>query len=139
MNLATFWCLSQDFIALVLLTIWTTGLYDLTQAGGTDADAVLSCADIDPNDECLCVPLHEPHAQCFDWIEYFAGSSRCTSKVRLKGYTGARFDKAYHTASPDRPHSSNFMDINSPSGFVRPSCKLTNFQVMRSSFSWLCW
>ncbi|CAE7939449.1 unnamed protein product [Symbiodinium necroappetens] len=56
--------------------------------------------------------------QCFEWIEYFAGSSRCTSKVRLKGYTGARFDKAYHTPSSDRPHSSNFMDINTCSGFV---------------------
>ncbi|CAE7253899.1 unnamed protein product [Symbiodinium necroappetens] len=66
----------------------------------------------------MCASLHEPHAQCFEWIEYFAGSSRCTSKVRLKGYTGARFDKVYHTPSPDRPHSSNFMDINSPSGFV---------------------
>ena len=53
----------QDFIALVLLTIWTTDLYDLTQAGGTDADAVLSCADTYisyPSGEWLCVPLHKP-------------------------------------------------------------------------------
>ncbi|CAE7277947.1 ADS3 [Symbiodinium sp. CCMP2592] len=59
----------NDFVALVLLTIWTTGLYDLSEAGGTDADVVLLCASL-------------------EWIEFYAGSARCTSKVRLKGYTG---------------------------------------------------
>ncbi|CAE7513266.1 unnamed protein product [Symbiodinium sp. CCMP2456] len=50
----------RDFIAVVLLTIWTSGLYDLTE-------------------------------------------------VRLKGYTGARFDKAYHT--PSSASRSGFAEV----------------------------
>ncbi|CAE7261921.1 unnamed protein product [Symbiodinium sp. CCMP2592] len=77
---------SQDFVAIVLLAIWTSGdLY--------------------------------PMKEDFTWLEFFAGTALCTAHVRARGNPGCRFDIQYHE---ERAHlgNSDFMDMNSVSGFV---------------------
>ena len=63
--------------------------------------------------------LHIPVAhvdEAYDWLEFFAGNAACTTFARLQGYRGCKFDLKYNPkASPGR---SNYMDINSPSGFA---------------------
>ena len=55
--------------------------------------------------------------QDFTWLEFFAGAGLCTTHVRGRGNPGCKFDIQYHA---ERAHvgNSDFMDINSVSGFV---------------------
>ncbi|CAK9087129.1 Uncharacterized protein SCF082_LOCUS41189 [Durusdinium trenchii] len=52
----------------------------------------------------------------YDWMEFFAGNAACTTYTRLQGHRGVKFDLKYNQHVP--PGSINYMDINSPSGFV---------------------
>ena len=60
--------------------------------------------------------LASSSAQVYDWLEFFAGHAACTAWVRLRGFRGCKFDLKY--ADKANGHSSNYMDINSHSGFV---------------------
>ena len=54
-------------------------------------------------------------------MEFYAGASACTRNVRMKGYTGARFDlkfAKYMDMSCDA--CTNPFDLASPSGFPCP-------------------
>lgn len=74
----------REFVLLILMVIWTEGLYNLNEV--------------------------------YDWLEFFAGHAACTAWVRLRGFRGCKFDLKY--ADKANGHSSNYMDINSHSGFV---------------------
>lgn len=56
----------------------------------------------------------------YDWMEFFAGNAACTTYTRLQGHRGVKFDLKYNQHVP--PGSINYMDINSPSGFVCFGC-----------------
>ena len=51
-------------------------------------------------------------------MEFFAGSGRCTSSVRMRGNPGCPFDILYNPTDTIPPGSSNYMDINGVSGFA---------------------
>ena len=53
----------------------------------------------------------------FTWLEFFAGSAACTAHVRARGNPGCKFDIKYHQERFGNG-KSDFMDINSVSGFV---------------------
>ena len=56
--------------------------------------------------------------QEFDQFEFFAGVGRLTEFATACGYKAVRFDILDHEPSESDSHSSNFMDLNSASGFA---------------------
>ncbi|CAK9023990.1 unnamed protein product, partial [Durusdinium trenchii] len=86
--------ITQDFILLILLVVFTKGLYDL------DKDFFEEHQRIDD----------------YDWVEFFADNANCTACIRKLRLKGAKFDLKCHKASGG--HKSNYMDINSSSGFI---------------------
>lgn len=53
----------------------------------------------------------------YDWLEFFAGHAACTTYVRLQGFRGCKFDLKYHPNENAPPRNTNYMDVNSVSGF----------------------
>ena len=98
---------TQEFILIILMVIWTSGLYELEPVG------ILRTI----NPQTKKTPFHFRY-EAYDWLEFFAGNAACTTCARLQGYRGCKFDLKYN---PDEkvPHgSTNFMDLNSASGFM---------------------
>lgn len=56
--------------------------------------------------------------QEIDYVEYFAGFGRITSYMKCAMYRAARFDILDHT--PTGNQKTNFMDLNSASGYAFP-------------------
>jgi hypothetical protein len=56
--------------------------------------------------------------EVYDWLEFFAGNAACTTFARLQGYRGCKFDLKYNPQDQVPPGSTNYMDVNSPSGFM---------------------
>ena len=54
--------------------------------------------------------------QTYDYYEFFAGVGNITRQARACGYKAIRFDIKDNQRPPKR--RSNFMDLNSPSGFA---------------------
>ena len=50
-------------------------------------------------------------------IEFFAGKAQLSTCMKAAGYRTASFDILFEDGRLDS-HNSNFMDINSPSGFA---------------------
>ena len=101
-----------------MMVVWTHGLYDLDEVRASEL--YLNCHMIWKLRSLPHIPLHIPVAHAdeasYDWLEFFAGNAACTTFTRLQGYRGCKFDLKYNPeASPGR---SNYMDINSPSGFA---------------------
>lgn len=75
--------------------------------------------------------LSQTHCQCnstvqaYDWLEFFAGHAACTCFARLQGFKGCKFDLKYNSNNRVPPRKSNYMDVNSPSGFVQPGSNYT--------------
>ena len=55
-------------------------------------------------------------AQEFEWLEYFAGLGNLTKCMKSARYKSARFDILDNLHQ--EPYNSNFMDMNSESGFA---------------------
>lgn len=51
-------------------------------------------------------------------MEFFAGNAACTTFARLSGYRGCKFDLKYNPYERVPEGRTNYMDINSPSGFM---------------------
>ena len=56
--------------------------------------------------------------QEFEQFEFFAGVGRVTEFATACGYKAVRFDILDHEPSEAASHKSNFMDLNSVSGFA---------------------
>lgn len=54
----------------------------------------------------------------YQWLEFFAGNAACTTFARLKGFRGCKFDLKYHVENQMRTRKTNYMDVNSDSGFI---------------------
>ena len=54
----------------------------------------------------------------YQWLEFFAGNAACTTFARLKGFRGCKFDLKYHVENQMRTRKTNYMDVNSDSGFM---------------------
>lgn len=59
-----------------------------------------------------------------DYMEFFAGTGNLTQQMRSAMYRAARFDIKDHTPRNKR---SNYMDMNSPSGYAFLSLKFEVF------------
>ena len=66
---------------------------------------------------CMHQVIPKLHRQEYQMIEFFAGKGHLSSCMRASGYSTASFDILY-TDGRKAEHGSNFMDINSPSGFA---------------------
>ena len=51
-------------------------------------------------------------------MEFFAGNAACTTFARCKGFRGCKFDIKYFVENTMRTRKSNYMDVNSDSGFM---------------------
>lgn len=58
--------------------------------------------------------------QVFEWLEFFAGLGNLTRAMKSARYKSARFDLLDNQKPQHR--KSNFMDLNSPSGFAILVC-----------------
>ena len=72
-------CLGKAFVLIILMVIWTEGLYDLTEAWRAISDLAAAL-------------LQNVSLKEYDWLEFFAGRANATHAVRLRGGIGARFD-----------------------------------------------
>lgn len=57
------------------------------------------------------------HCQEFQMLEFFAGKANLSKCMKATGFKTASFDILYEEGRKPE-HNSNFMDINSPSGFA---------------------
>lgn len=69
--------------------------------------------------------------EAYDWLEFFAGNAACTTHARLQGFRGCKFDLKYNPKENVPPRSSNYMDINSPSGFMSVGCILIDSKFLQ--------
>ena len=94
---------------MVLLVIWAGegGLLDMSEV------PVWVCAAGD-----IPAVVHSVLGQDFGWLEFFAGTARCTRHVLARGVAACKFDITYHEQREGR---SNFMDVQGVSGFPFPS------------------
>ena len=75
--------------------------------------------------------------QEFEQFEFFAGVGRVTEFATACGYKAVRFDILDHEPSESDSHSSNFMDLNTASGFAYLGRNSNNVFLFDSVTKWM--
>lgn len=107
---------AQEFVLLVMMVIWTEGLYDLSEEGISTylISGFVHATKAHPT---FLLPIFGTCEE-YQWLEFFAGNAACTTFARLKGFRGCKFDIKYHVENLMRTRKTNYMDVNSDSGFL---------------------
>ena len=76
-------------------------------------------------------------APCRPTIGWSSSLAMRLGFARLQGFKGCKFDLKYNSNNRVPPRKSNYMDVNSPSGFVQPDSNYTFTFFL--SFYISCW